>query len=136
MMTSWMCDIRKFMDELAAKNGKPRMCFGVRVSETPEIARNIGIDLAAWIHEAELDYVVPSAFHATHFNIPVQLSWRQRYLYQHTHMPKSGMPLPIVWKKIGWHTAERYEDLQQLAGEEILDEERQAALEIIDTPTC
>ena len=305
IITNWMCDIRAFMDELAAKNGKPRMCFGVRVPETPEIARNIGIDLPAWIHEAGLDYIVPSAFHATNFNIPVQqfkaicegsecavypcmfpnvvhwpkttrtyqtevyaaaaqtyygtgadgvevfnhfhpacktvglpfntealnviaapesaarhplhhyyipfsaepadepaqgftsgyrgtripvaplaqrrkfefyfgdnltdsgrkldllrfkifdmspddampsvflndvrltlqLSWRQRYLYQHTHMPKSGMPQPIVWKKIGWQTAERYEDLQPLAGEEIPADERQEALKIIDTPT-
>ena len=83
---------------------------------------------------ASPDDAMPRVF-LNDVQLAVKLSWRQRYLYQHTHMPKSGMPQPIVWKKIGWHTAVRYEDLQQLAGEEIPDEEYQEALKIIDTPT-
>ena len=92
IMTRWMCDIRTFMDELAAKTGKPRMCFGVRVPETPEIARNIGIDLPAWIHEAELDYIVPSGFHATHFNIPVQ-QFKAICEGEYDHLPEQAFLL-------------------------------------------
>ena len=72
IMTQWICEVRTLLDHVADKNGRGRMCLGVRVPETPEITRAVGIDLPAWIHEAKLDYIVPSGFHATHFNIPVQ----------------------------------------------------------------
>ena len=72
IVTDWTVEIRRLLDSLARKKGKKRMCLGVRVPETPEITRAVGIDLPAWIREAELDYIVPSGFHSTNFNIPVE----------------------------------------------------------------
>ena len=72
IMTRWMAEIRLLLDDMAGSKGKDRMCFGVRVPETPEICRAVGMDLPAWIREAKLDYIVPSGFHSTNFNIPVE----------------------------------------------------------------
>ena len=72
IMTAWLKQIRQLLDRTAQKRGKDRLCFGVRVLETPQINRLVGIDLPAWIREAELDYIVPSGFHSTIFNIPVE----------------------------------------------------------------
>ena len=71
IMTRWMGDIRSLLDDVAARKGRGHACFGVRLPETPEICRAVGIDLPAWIREAKLDYIVPSGFHSTNFNIPV-----------------------------------------------------------------
>ena len=72
IMTQWMKDIRALLDETAIRRDKDHLCFGARVPETPEICRAVGIDLAAWIRDAGLDYIVPSGFHSTAFNIPVE----------------------------------------------------------------
>jgi hypothetical protein len=71
IMTQWTARIRQMLDELASKKGKAPMVMGVRVPETPDIARAVGIDLPAWIRQARLDYIVPSGYHSTNFNIPV-----------------------------------------------------------------
>ena len=71
IMTGWLVEIRNLLDRIAEKRGRDRLALGMRVPETPQIARLLGIDLPAWIHEAELDYIVPTGFHSTIFNIPV-----------------------------------------------------------------
>ncbi len=71
IMTRWTADIRAFLDELGRKRGRP-MVLGLRIPETPQITRAVGIDLPAWIRAARLDYIVPSGYHSTLFTIPVE----------------------------------------------------------------
>ncbi len=72
ILTDFVCEVREFLDDLARRKGKESMCLGLRVPETPEITRAVGIDLPAWIRKARVDYICPSGYHSTHFNIPVE----------------------------------------------------------------
>ena len=72
ILTAWMVKIRRLLDRIGARRKKDRMVLGIRVPETPEITRAVGIDLPAWIQEVGLDYIVPTGFHSTVYNIPVE----------------------------------------------------------------
>ncbi len=71
LLTEFMVSIRDLLDKIGRQRGK-QLILGTRVAGTPEINRIVGIDLPEWIRRAKLDYVVPTAFITTDFNLPVE----------------------------------------------------------------
>ena len=70
LLTEFMVSIRHMLDAIGKQRGR-RLLLGVRVPDTPELNRAIGIDLPAWLQQVGPDYLVPSGFITTDFNIPV-----------------------------------------------------------------
>ena len=81
IMTDYICQIRQMLDEVAAQRGRDSLILGVRVPTTLDecqrlvttgLITNVGLDVAAWIHEAGLDYLCPSDDGYPDYNIPVE----------------------------------------------------------------
>jgi len=60
------------LDAAAQRRGRSQLPLGVRVPQTLEECDYLGFDLASWIKEGLVDYVVPSDFMYTDFNIKVE----------------------------------------------------------------
>jgi hypothetical protein len=60
---------RKLLDEAAQRRGCGRLLFGVRVPQILGECEYLGFDLATWIQEGLIDYVVPSDFMHTDTNL-------------------------------------------------------------------
>ena len=73
IMTDYLRDVRRLADETAAKRGRP-MEIGARV--LPTRAGNLaqGLDVAAWIQDGLLDFVVPTIYqdHQVDANLPFE----------------------------------------------------------------
>jgi len=81
IMTDYICQVRQMLDEVAAERGRGALILGVRVPPTLDkcqrlvdtgLITNIGLDVAAWMHEARLDYLCPSDNGQPDYNIPVE----------------------------------------------------------------
>lgn len=76
ILTRWMRDIRKLVEDAAAKRGHP-ICLGVRVPSRPEVASALGLDAIAWTKEKLIDLLVVTPRWATvEFDMPIQ-KWRK-----------------------------------------------------------
>ncbi len=62
LLTAFMRKTRKQLDESARRRGRGRLILGVRVPQSIEECEYLGFDLANWIKEGLVDYVVPSDF--------------------------------------------------------------------------
>ncbi len=72
LLTDMVCQLRRYLDELATRKGKQRLRLGVRVPETLQAARQCGFDVPTWVRDARLDYICPTGYQATNHNMPVE----------------------------------------------------------------
>ena len=63
---------RKLLDEAARRRGIDRLEFGVRVPQNINECDYLGFDLATWIKEGLVDYVVPSDFFHSDTNMKTE----------------------------------------------------------------
>ena len=76
ILTGWIREVRKLVDETAAKRGHP-IRLGVRVPSRPEVALGMGLDAVAWAKEGLIDLLVVTPRWATlEFDMPIR-RWRQ-----------------------------------------------------------
>jgi len=76
MLSKWIGEVRKECSRAAKRLGHP-VRLGVRVPSTPETARNLGLDGAAWAKAGLVDLVVPTPFWETcEFNMPIR-TWQR-----------------------------------------------------------
>lgn len=69
--------LTEFIRQVRAECGKRGKKLGVRVPSTPETARNLGLDGAAWARAGLIDLLVPTPFWATcEFGMPMA-TWRK-----------------------------------------------------------
>ena len=68
-MTSFTRQVRRQLDEAAARRGRP-LLLAVRVPDSFELARNVGLDVKAWLKEGLLDILVAGGGYAP-FSLPV-----------------------------------------------------------------
>ena len=77
ILTRWMRDVRKLVNQAAAKRGHS-IRLGVRVPSRPEVASALGLDAITWAHEGSIDLlVVTPRFSTIEFDMPIQ-EWRKR----------------------------------------------------------
>jgi len=69
LLTDFTRKTRRQLDEAAGRRGSGRLVLGVRVPQTLEECEYLGFDLATWIKEGLVDYVVPSDFMHTNTNM-------------------------------------------------------------------
>jgi hypothetical protein len=62
LLTDFTRKTRMLLDEAAKRRGCDRLEFGVRVPQSIAECDYLGFDLASWIKEGLIDYVVPSDF--------------------------------------------------------------------------
>lgn len=72
LLTDFTRRTRKLLDQAAARRGRDRLLLGVRVPQTIEECDYLGFDLATWIQEGLVDYVVPSDFMHTDTNMKTE----------------------------------------------------------------
>jgi len=63
---------RKLLDDAARRRGCDRLVLGVRVPQNIEECDYLGFDLATWIKEGLVDYVVPSDFFHSDTNMKTE----------------------------------------------------------------
>jgi hypothetical protein len=69
MMTDWFRSVRALTERRAAKNGRPYY-FGMRIPGRLETLKSIGIDVVALCQEGTLDFICPSGFWRTSWDMP------------------------------------------------------------------
>ncbi|MFN0169160.1 MAG: hypothetical protein ACKV22_22275 [Bryobacteraceae bacterium] len=69
LLTGFMVEMRKILDRAARKRGRRNLILGVRIPQTLEECRSLGFDVKTWIHRGLVDYICPSDFFHTDFNI-------------------------------------------------------------------
>ncbi len=72
LLTDLTRKTRQLLDATAQRRGRGRLLLGVRVPQTLEECDYLGYDVASWIKEGLVDYVVPSDFFYTDFNTKVE----------------------------------------------------------------
>ena len=72
LLTDFTRRTRVLLDAAAKRRGRPRLILGARVPQTLAECDHLGFDLATWIKEGLVDYVVPSDFLWIDFNIKVE----------------------------------------------------------------
>lgn len=76
ILTAWMHEVRKLVDDAAAKRGHP-IRLGVRVPSRPETAAAMGLDAVEWAKQGLIDLLVATPRWATlEFDMPLG-QWRQ-----------------------------------------------------------
>jgi len=76
ILNEWMCEIRKLVDDAAAKRGHA-IRMGVRVPSRPETAVAMGLDAITWAKKGWIDLLVAAPRWSTlEFDMPMQ-QWRQ-----------------------------------------------------------
>jgi hypothetical protein len=73
VLTEFMRKSRKLLDEAAKRRGCDRLLFGVRVPQSIAECDYLGFDIATWIKEGLVDYVVPSDFFHTDTNMKTEV---------------------------------------------------------------
>ncbi len=71
LLTDFTRKTRKLLDEAARRRGVKRLILGVRIPQTFEECEQLGYDVAAWIKEGLVDFVVPSDFFFIDLNTKV-----------------------------------------------------------------
>ncbi|HOS94658.1 MAG TPA: hypothetical protein PLQ54_15160, partial [Armatimonadota bacterium] len=75
LLTDWIRRVRRLCDAAAQREGHP-VRLGCRVPSTPQTARMLGMDGAAWAREGLVDLVVPTPFWETcEFDMPIA-TWK------------------------------------------------------------
>ncbi|MSU45869.1 MAG: twin-arginine translocation signal domain-containing protein [Lacunisphaera sp.] len=69
ILNAYLKEFRQMLDRVGQKRGRP-LKFGVRVTGTPEICRQVGYDVATWIREELIDVLTPSVYYDTTCELP------------------------------------------------------------------
>jgi hypothetical protein len=103
-LSGWMREVRRLVEEAAAKRGHP-IRLGVRVPSRPEVALALGLDAVAWAREGLIDLLVVTPRWATlEFDMPVE-AWRKELGASKTtlagglevlYQPYPGSPMSLV----------------------------------------
>ena len=72
LLTDFMRKTRQLLNAAAQQRERSRLPLGVRVPQTLKECDYLGFDVATWIKEGLVDYVVPSDFFYTDFNAPTE----------------------------------------------------------------
>jgi len=72
LLTDFMRKSRRLLDEAAQRRGCERILLGVRVPQLIGECEHLGFDIATWINEGLVDYVVPSEFFHTDTNMKTE----------------------------------------------------------------
>ncbi len=72
LLTDLTRKARGLLDDAAARRGRDRLLLGARVAQTMDECTNLGYDVKVWIGEGLVDYICPSDFYHTDFNIHVE----------------------------------------------------------------
>ena len=72
LLTDFTRRTRKLLDETAKRRGIDRLEFGVRVPQSIKECDYLGFDLATWIKEGLVDYIVPSDFFHSDTNMKTE----------------------------------------------------------------
>ena len=72
LLTDFMRKIRTLLEAAAERKGRDPLVLGVRVPQTLEECEYLGFDVAAWIKQGLVDFVVPSDFFYTDLNTRVE----------------------------------------------------------------
>jgi len=72
LLTDFTRRTRKLLDEAARRRGCGRLALGVRVPQNISECDYLGFDLATWIKEGLVDYVVPSDFFHSDSNMKTE----------------------------------------------------------------
>ena len=71
LLTDFVVNTRRLLDEAARRRGRDRLVLGVRVPQTIAECKSLGFDIGAWAQEASVDYVCPADFMQFDANIQV-----------------------------------------------------------------
>jgi len=71
MMTDWISQIRELTNRKAEKNGRPYM-LGLRIPVRLDTMKTIGLDIAALAQNGLIDYIAPSNFWQTTWDVPYE----------------------------------------------------------------
>jgi len=72
LLTDFTLKTRELLDDAEKRRGCGRLLFGVRVPQIIEECETLGFDLATWIKEGLVDFVVPSDFMFTDTNMKTE----------------------------------------------------------------
>ena len=72
LLTDFTRKVRKLLDEAAKRRNRSRLTLGVRVPQTFEECKYLGYDVATWIKEGLVDYVIPSDFFHTDLTAEIE----------------------------------------------------------------
>ena len=62
MLTEFLHDVRKMLDEVARERGRPRFLLSHQVAAGVDECLDIGCDVRAWVHEGLADLLLPMDF--------------------------------------------------------------------------
>ncbi|MBM3739583.1 MAG: hypothetical protein FJW39_27770 [Acidobacteria bacterium] len=71
ILNGFMAEMRRILDEAGRKRGR-RLILGARVPQTLEECRMLGYDVRTWARRALTDFLCPSDFFHTDFNIRME----------------------------------------------------------------
>ena len=71
LLTDMTRKIRSLVDGAAKKRGRKKLLLSARIPQTLTECRRLGFDVKAWIQERLVDYICPSDFFFSDFNIAV-----------------------------------------------------------------
>ena len=68
LLTDLVTKLRRIVDDAGRKRGR-RLIVGMRIPQTLDECRSLGFDVKTWIQQGLVDYICPSDFFYTDFNI-------------------------------------------------------------------
>ena len=69
ILTQFMTQMRRVVDRAAVKRGRQKLLLAARVPQTLEECRVLGFDVRAWVQQKLVDFICPSDFFFTDFNL-------------------------------------------------------------------
>lgn len=71
LLTDMTREIRSLVDAAAKKRGRKKLLLSARIPQTLTECRRLGFDVKSWVQERLVDYICPSDFFFSDFNIAV-----------------------------------------------------------------
>jgi len=72
LLTDMVRKARKLLDAAAKKRGRKKLLLSARIPQTFSECRRLGFDIKSWIQQRLVDYICPSDFFFSDFNIAVE----------------------------------------------------------------
>ena len=74
LVTEFVSDARRIVDKAAADKGKP-FTLGARVLPTPETNAATGLDIADWVAQGLVDFLVPAVYGPMQMDVNFPIEW-------------------------------------------------------------
>ena len=74
LVTEFMADARRIVDKAATDKGKP-FALGARVFPTPESNAATGLDIADWLADGLVDFLVPAVYGPMQMDVNFPIEW-------------------------------------------------------------